>query len=541
MADFPSICSLAPFNLISFYHLKLSKYTMRRFFTRKRFRFIDFRFLISLLVLFSLNVSRSEAQGISFQPEEGGIPAGISVEVDSINPQVLRQDNDLSQVSGTNWSEPFLLFEENGTGEIHKPFVVSDSYGNVHVFWSVISPGVNGIDLIFYARLDAKGWTTPVDVVAASPARAPRATVGPDDYIYLTWNGSGGGYYSTVPITSADTVNDWSEPILLANSNIHASIITAPSGAVHLAYPGNNQPGIFEQVLEPNSVDWSSPRTISLNSLINTSADWVQITASDDGRLHVVWTEFYSPDHWPPRGVFYTGSTDGGYGWSAPMLLAGDGFDQINVVAQDDNNIHVFWNGQAGVGGRYHRQSPDGGRTWSETLEIVPAGTGGTEGPPQVVVDQAGTIHLITTYGGCTWYTYLKDQLWGPSVCISGEEALASNYIEEPSMTISEGNKLHVVFWDDRRRLWYTTKETEALWLPPKELENISAQPDQTLLPLSTSAIMPTTDPTGIPLNEQLDDIPERSIDTGQILAISLFPVVLLVVLIAALKFNKRI
>jgi hypothetical protein len=127
-------------------------------------------------------------------------------------------------------------------------------------------------------------------------------------------------------------------------------------------------------------------------------------------------------------------------------------------------------------------------------------------------------------------------------VCISGEEALASNYIEEPSMTISEGNKLHVVFWDDRRRLWYTTKETEAPWLPPKELENISAQPDQTLLPLSTPAIMPTTDPTSIPLlDEQLDDIPERSIDTGQILAISLFPVVLLVVLIAALKFNKRI
>jgi hypothetical protein len=98
-----------------------------------------------------------------------------------------------------------------------------------------------------------------------------------------------------------------------------------------------------------------------------------------------------------------------------------------------------------------------------------------------------------------------------------------------------------VVFWDDRRRLWYTTKETEAPWLPPKEIENVSVQPSQTLLPVGTPAVGPITDPTSTPLNEQLNDIRERNIDTGQILTISLFPVILLIIIIIVLKFTRRI
>jgi hypothetical protein len=441
------------------------------------------------------------------------------------------------KAQGVNlWSEPALLFQINGDEQIHSPFVISDPYGNVHVFWSVISASPGGVDLIYYARLDAKGWTTPVDIVAGSPARAPRAAIGPDGYIYLIWTSSSGIFYSTAPVTAADIFKNWSKPVLLANSNIHASVITSPTGEIHIAFPGINQSGIFEQILEPNSVDWSSPRTISLNSLINTAADWVQIRASNNGTLHVVWTEFYLPDGWPPRGVFYSNSIDGGYNWSTPVLLAGEGYDQVNISVSDESNIHVAWNGQAGVGGRYHSWSSDGGQTWSETVEVIPAGVGGTEGPPQVLQDASSTVHMLTTHsGGCAWYTYFESGRWAIPICISGEK----NLIEEPAMTVSEGNKLHAVFWEDRKKLWYTGKVTNALWIPPETIEIESPLPTQGPAPTDLPVFTPGSS-TGLPLGQEIEEPSRVSFNPSQVLFLSLSPVLLVVILIIAISLYQK-
>ena len=423
---------------------------------RIEFLLLYLKYITPLVLLFTVNISQSNAQGAYF------------------------------------WSEPILLFQVDGTGEIHRPFVISDSYGNVHVFWSVNSESQDELDLIYYSRLDAIGWTNPVDIVAATPARSVSATIGQDDFIYLIWNGIGGISYSRAPLQEAESAKNWSEPVLIADAHISASIVTSPSGNIFLAYPGVGNSGVFEQYLEPHSLNWSSQRIVSVNSLINTASDYVQMRVSNNGTLHVAWTEFYLPDGWPPRGVFYARSIDGGENWSTPALLGSDGFDQISIAVLDDNNIHVAWNGMVGLGGRYHRWSSDGGQTWSETIETIRAGLGGTEGFPQIVGDQSGTLHMLTTYEGCAWYTYLQNQRWANPVCISGEKAQASNYIEEPAMAVSEGNKLHAVFWDDRKRLWYTTKVTEAPWIPPEIMDNEIIQPTQSQIPTDSPKPTPT-------------------------------------------------
>lgn len=452
------------------------------------------------------------------------------------NPLVLHHDK-MFQQAGTDWAEPILLFEEDGTGEVIGPSIVSDTYGNIHVFWIVTNDSDQEPDLIYYMRQDAIGWTTPVDILAGDFIRGARAAVGQDGYIYLIWSNGNGILYSRAPIQGAEFVKYWSEPVPLTNSNAYADLFTSASGRIYLAYPGTGTSGVFEQVLEPNGSYWSSTSLVSQTSLTNTASEYVRVKVSDNGTVHVVWTEFYFPESWPPRGVFYARSVDGGNTWSAPEALAIGDYDQINITVVDDNNIHVVWNGAVMIGGRYHRWSSDGGKTWSDTMEVTPVGMGGTSGLPQIVTDQAGTVHLLTDLGdSCLWYTYLENQIWAPRICISGKRA----FLEEPAMGISEGNKLHAVFWDNRKSLWYTTKTTDAPWIAPKKMDEAILQPNQEPVPMPTPVVTLAATSTSIPLEQQFDPSPRLISSVEQILTFSLAPVVLLTVLIVVFGFVRK-
>jgi hypothetical protein len=200
------------------------------------------------------------------------------------------------------------------------------------------------------------------------------------------------------------------------------------------------------------------------------AADNVRIAIGTNDVLHVVWTEHQLPTGWPILGVFYTRSIDGGRAWSDPLEMAGSGFNEINVAAIGEDDVHVAWNGIAGVGGRYDRWSFDGGVTWSDTSTVVSPGLGGSEGPPQLVSDAAGMVHLLTTYGyeeeRCPWYSSWDGVAWMEPVCIAPDEARPSNYVEDPAMTVGNGNRLHAVYWDGPQRLWYVTKQTLAPSMP---------------------------------------------------------------------------
>jgi hypothetical protein len=496
--------------------------------------------LLILFLVFFGNVSHSSAQTMNFRSEQKIQNGQRAVSLKMALP-ALQLNSDSLQSSATPWSEPIMLFQTAGNESIHAPFVVSDSHGNVHAFWTVLTADKSKYDTIYYTRLDAIGWTTPVDIIATDLLGSVSATIGHDDSIYLIWNEMGGITYSKAPIQGAEFVQNWSRSVLITDANFYSDLSTASSGRIYLAYPGKNTSGVFEQFLEPNDPSWSSARMISQTSLTNSASDYVQMGVSENGTLHVVWTEFFYPESWPPRGNFYSRSIDGGNTWSVPEMLAGDGFDQINISVVDDNNIHVAWNGMAGVGGRYHRWSSDGGKTWSETVEVIPAGVGGTEGLPQLAVDQSGTLHMLTTYmGGCLWYTYLQNLTWTPPTCISGEMTL----IEEPALTVTEGNRLHAIFWDNRKSIWYSTKVTNADWVTPRPMkyENELAQSTQVSGPTASTSltITPTLRSTSLPVDQQLDAPPKFTLNPGQLLILSLSPVVVLIFLIVVFSYNKK-
>jgi hypothetical protein len=219
------------------------------------------------------------------------------------------------------------------------------------------------------------------------------------------------------------------------------------------------------------------------------------------------------------------------------MLLAGDGYDQVNIAVMDDNNVHVAWNGMITVGGRYHRWSSDGGQTWSDTAEIVPAGIGGTSGYPQILTDPTGTVHALLTTN-CATYSSFVNQKWDDPKCVSRVEGS----VEEPVMALSEGNRLHVIFWEDRKKLWYSTTETNAPWIQPKIMGNELNQPTSNPVSDCTPIIVPTSsaDVTALPLDQRVDTSDRATFNPGQVILFSLSPVVLLLIVIVLSQSFKK-
>jgi hypothetical protein len=395
----------------------------------------------------------------------------------------------VAEAQGPNeWSKPQVIYET--AGAIDTPYLVADPFGQTHLFWrehendSDVQP--TGLELLYYAENRDGEWSGGIDIVADAGAIGPSATVDAAGTLHLAWLGPGGTlYHAYAPAASAGSALNWSRPMAIASTNLHAHILADASGIVHLVYPGTLSDGVYYSSMDAvRGGDWSAPVNVAPTAANNVSAEYARMAVGPDGTLHVVWSEFMLPEGWPPTGVYYAQSKDGGESWSMPVEIAGDDYDQITVAVAPDGRVHVAWNGMVGVGGRYHRWSADGGLTWSPTVAVVPPGKGGTEGPPQLAIDNDGIVHMLTTFDACAWHAALAGNRWSEPVCISGPDAMASNYIEEPALTLVNGNQLHVVFWDDRSRLWHTTRMTDAPpsneVLPVPKVEPIETEPDVT-------------------------------------------------------------
>jgi hypothetical protein len=147
-------------------------------------------------------------------------------------------------------------------------------------------------------------------------------------------------------------------------------------------------------------------------------------------------------------------------------------------------------------------------------------------------VDSGGGLHLVASDAGCVWYVARSEGLWGIPECISALVA-ARAFIETPSLAIGQGNQLHVMFYTDRRQMWYTTKQ---LALAGETPEQIPVEPTATSVPPTvTTAPLPTR----TPLPEFGQPPQPGAITTVGYAAIlaGLFPVALV---FAALLFVRR-
>jgi hypothetical protein len=437
-----------------------------------------------------------------------------------------------NQQSLVDWSVPTKIFEIEFESEaIYEPSVLADSTGRVHILWRVV--GLESKFLYYSSGSDGQ-FSEPVDVMVNV---SNNFTAAIDDYddIHLVWDDGNALYYTWVPAAQAGSARAWAKPQVISAAFMRSHIVTGSAGRLHIAMAGPDGTAVLYLVSEDNGNTWSAPVHVATPMNHDGAMSDTRLAIGTDGVIHFVWTEYKLPQGWPPLGVYYTRSDDDGLSWSTPFEIAGEGYDQLTVALVGDETVHVAWNGMAGVLGRYHRGSLDGGLTWSD-INVI-SEEGGTQGFPHLVIDSSNTLHLLTTYSACAWYTTWLDGRWVDPVCLSHAETY---YVEEAAMALSEGNRLHVVYWVDRQNLWYTSRQVNAPWIEPASSSSVTILPPSTIstptVSTDTLASVPERELLPVPTEiETLSNIPPLLS-----LMISLLPVAIFVLGVVLLAIRRR-
>jgi len=450
------------------------------------------------------------------------------------------------------FSEPLLLFEDlsvasDGAGPIGMPVILSDAESMVHVFWEYTELALDSSGntrSIYYMRRDSRGvWSSPVDVLVSpntSLANGITAEVDNQGFLYVLWHGKGKMFYSWASVHEATNPHAWIPPKTLpvdARFYPPAAVRFDSQGILHVVFAemGKNLHHIQSS---DKGVSWSTPVQISAVDFKQSTSDpslWV----SESDTLYVVWTQLQLPAGYPPTGVFFSRSIDGGASWSDPLQIAGMDDGEASLAQGANGQLSVVYHGRVGVGGAFHRFSNDEGASWSAPIELVPRGQGGMTGAPGMDVDSAGNVHMVIAqdypnlwYGewnGATW-----SRLFDLSTLLSRPP---QGYTEHPKLAVGLGNQLHAVFFDSGKRLWYTTCQTSADPLPVRQyVSEILATELPTQTPTATSTSLPII----VDLAADVDNLEPPLQTNVNVLIWTLIPPVLLSAIVVFATIFRR-
>ena len=415
------------------------------------------------------------------------------------------------------WSPPQFLFET--TGRASEPEIIVDNAGTVHVFWAYGNPE-NEADgtgqSLYYAQQQNGVWSDPTDILVSPGgrvARMPAVALDERGYLHLAWSGGNAIYYSRAYATEAGAPQGWAEPAAFTlYVAAYEPDVVAVGDDVYLLWTEASNGLVFARSADGGR-HWTPPRTIFAAPGAQELARWGRLAVDGAGRLHVALSLVRDNDLAAPRAdpiyMVYLRSENAGSTWTDPWLIAPEpDYGEVTVITHGANDVHLFWNGRAGTHGRYHRQSPDGGQTWSDVETVVaagsPLGLGGLTGFPAVVVDARGDLHLVSTSNPQNFYTRWHNGTWSDPVVISdGVRGAgvtgASVNMEMPSLALGQGNQLYAVFHDGQERIWTTGYTLDLPAVPPHPLATVTPMPAATITtappPAPTNTPMPTFPP----------------------------------------------
>jgi hypothetical protein len=232
-------------------------------------------------------------------------------------------------------------------------------------------------------------------------------------------------------------------------------------------------------------------------------------------RLHLVWSIGQAPDAYPPIGVYYSRSDDGGESWIPPVQLGGRDEGEPAIVVNDDE-VHVLWNGDVDKSGRYYRYSEDAGETWSSTEALSPprsqGGNGGLQRPPALIRDNVGNIHVLLHEQETLYFRTKTNTGWTAKQALYNPEVMKGVEIFGVRLAITGGNTIHAFYIletydfskdEDRNnhiwRVFHQTREIDAAaeapapWPTPFVEESLSSEPEIKLPEGSESVSVDTT------------------------------------------------
>jgi hypothetical protein len=407
-----------------------------------------------------------------------------------------------AQAQDTSWTEPVRLSDEKWAWF---PVAAVDPSGVVHVAWSCTraeGDQAEKPDALFYTRWDGVSWSPPVDVLLSPegrPIQNPAMAADMVGNLHIIWTDSLSLFYSQARASDAGTALAWMPPIALAYVGYGAATIAADgTGTVHVVYPDPDT-GVYYLRSFDGGGTWSQPEEIWQASMGHVGASAARVAVDAKGTIHVVWTQIPLPDGYPPLGVFYSQSVNGGETWSAPLQVAGEDYAEGNILTIGEQSVHLTWHGRAGVGGTFHQWSMDGGQTWSVPTKLLEGG--GITREPALAIDSAGVVHLAAVGSEGISYTYWQDGKWAMPMTV--EATTVNGIFYEPhhaTLVVSRGNHL-VLVWTRQGigEIAYTTRRTRAPDIIPQLLSTPTSEPAVVLFPTAASISGSTMEPSRTP------------------------------------------
>jgi hypothetical protein len=369
--------------------------------------------------------------------------------------------------AGDRWTQPVDISSPESAGNDLFGVVLCDSYQNLHIMWGKKHDQGSGI----YYRTDASGGLSyPVDVLAMSTPLALRlsATISErDNAIHLVWQDQwvqGDVYYSRADLAEAANANGWARPQLLVPRVDAAQLVIDAAGELHLIYGVSHAGGVRNVVYNSRLVDGGSrleePAVIfdvvsEVPSFLGLAVD-----ADPSDRLHVGIT-VRSQEYGVASELVYARSLDRGTTWEPHQVIASQSEATPNVsvlapFAFGEDEIHLTWHDPR----RMHMWSGDGGRTWTNPIEIVEMGAG-FGGANVLAKDSAGQLHAVVATYGSVYSAQWDGHRWGRYMHM--DERRMDPHGQR--LVVCQGNQLHVVY-DDRHgeetTVWYSSRSVNA-------------------------------------------------------------------------------
>ncbi len=397
------------------------------------------------------------------------------------------------------------------------PRLISDSTGTMHLTAAQLLAGKGRTPCpdvrTLMVSLDKPVTSSSLVMQVVADIREPDGVVDDEGILHVIFGGPL-LQYASAPAESADDARNWTEPQLIGDGEFiisRSDIVIDDNGVLHVVAADSQKNEVYYMKSADRGVTWTIPVEVSSSpdKIVTTSS---RLAIDSNGVLHVVWVRNPLPESYPPQGIYYARSEDGGQTWSREQQLAGVDYGDAEIVIGESDQIHVVYNGAATIsGGKYHRWSSDLGNSWTEPFEVAPKG-GGLNGTPSLAVDATGALHFLGGDGNNLWYSIWQNNVWSPPVDLHALDPNEIEYTETVGATILLGNQLHVVFDDRQTEMWHTSRTLDAPPLEPVPFVDVDAVPQGATE--SQEVLTPTAD-EGVfrPILSDSDKLPDTDSD----------------------------